>query len=65
MFKTHGFDDSEINKLEGVHPRRKNCTSSKLYKQAGNSIVVDILMAIFEQLIKSQILTFCPKGFII
>lgn len=27
-----GFDDSDIDKLEGVYPRRKNCTSSKLYK---------------------------------
>lgn len=29
-----GFDDSDIDKLEKIHPRRKNCTSSKLYKQA-------------------------------
>lgn len=45
-----GFDDSDINKLEEAHPRRKNCTSSKLYKQAGNSIVVDTLMAIIKVL---------------
>ena len=45
-----GFDDCDIDKLEGVHPRRKNCTSSKLYKQAGNSIVVDVLMAIIKAL---------------
>ena len=45
------IDDSDIDKLEGVHPRRKNCTSSKLYKQAGNSIVVNILMAIIKVLI--------------
>ncbi|PLA96612.1 DNA cytosine methyltransferase [Enterococcus faecalis] len=45
-----GFDDCDIDKLEGVHPRRKNCTSSKLYKQAGNSIVVNILMAIIKVL---------------
>lgn len=45
-----GFDDSDIDKLEEVHPRRKNCTSSKLYKQAGNSIVVDILMAIIKEI---------------
>lgn len=45
-----GFDDSDIDKLEEVHPRRKNCTSSKLYKQAGNSIVVDILMAIGKEI---------------
>ncbi|GAB7232610.1 hypothetical protein TOTSKI_15740 [Facklamia hominis] len=45
-----GFDDSDIDKLEEAHPRRKNCTSSKLYKQAGNSIVVDILMEIIKVL---------------
>ena len=45
-----GFDDSDIDKLEGVHPRRKNCTSSKLYKQAGNSIVVDVLMCIISSI---------------
>lgn len=45
-----GFDDRDIDKLEKVHPRRKNCTSSKLYKQAGNSIVVDVLMAIIKVL---------------
>lgn len=45
-----GFDDCDIDKLEEVHPRRKNCTSSKLYKQAGNSIVVDVLMAIIKAL---------------
>ena len=49
-----GFDDSDIDKLEEVHPRRKNCTSSKLYKQAGNSIVVDILMAILKLVLKSN-----------
>ena len=45
-----GFDDSDIDKLEEAHPRRKNCTSSKLYKQAGNSIVVDILMCIISSI---------------
>lgn len=27
-----GFDDSDIDKLEEAHPRRKNYISSKLYK---------------------------------
>ncbi|MCV3150539.1 DNA cytosine methyltransferase [Enterococcus faecalis] len=45
-----GFDDNDIDKLEEVHSRRKNCTSSKLYKQAGNSIVVDILMCIISSI---------------
>lgn len=50
-----GFDDSDIDKLEEVHPRRKNCTSSKLYKQAGNSIVVDILMAIIKEIHRMEV----------
>ncbi|BAO73572.1 DNA cytosine methyltransferase [Ureaplasma parvum] len=41
-----GFDDSDIDKLEEAHPRRKNYISSKLYKQTGNSIMVDILTCI-------------------
>ena len=44
------FDDSDIDKLEEVPSKRKNWTSSKLYKQAGNSIVVDVLMAIIKVL---------------
>ena len=50
-----GFDDSDIDKLEGVHPRRKNCTSSKLYKQAGNSIVVDVLIAIIKEIHRMEV----------
>ena len=49
--KLMGFDDSDIDKLKEVHPRRKNCTSSKLYKQADNSIVVDVLMAIVKDIL--------------
>ena len=50
-----GFDDCDIDKLEKVHPRRKNCTSSKLYKQAGNSIVVDVLMAIIKEIHRMEV----------
>ncbi|HGI3069379.1 TPA: DNA cytosine methyltransferase [Streptococcus agalactiae] len=50
-----GFDDSYIDKLEEVHPKRKNCTSSKLYKQAGNSIVVDVLMAIIKEILRMEV----------
>ena len=50
-----GFDDIDINKLEEAHPRRKNCTSSKLYKQAGNSIVVDVLMAIIKEIHRIEV----------
>lgn len=50
-----GFNDSDIDSLEEVHPRRKNCTSSKLYKQAGNSIVVDVLMAIIKEIYRMEV----------
>ncbi|HGD1900274.1 TPA: DNA cytosine methyltransferase [Streptococcus agalactiae] len=50
-----GFNDSDIDSLEEVHPRRKNCTSSKLYKQAGNSIVVDVLMAIIKEIHRMEV----------
>ena len=50
-----GFDDCDIDKLEEVHPRRKNCTSSKPYKQAGNSIVVDVLMAIIKEIHRMEV----------
>ena len=50
-----GFDDSDIDKLEEVHPKRKNCTSSKLYKQAGNSIVVDVLIAIIKEIHRMEV----------
>ncbi len=43
-----GFDDEDFNKAE------KACSNSQLYKQAGNSIVVNVLMAIFKEL-------FAPK----
>lgn len=49
-----GFNDLDIDKLEKAHPKRKGCTSSKLYKQAGNSIVVDVLMAILMEIVKLE-----------
>ena len=40
-----GFDDQDYYKAEKVN------TQSQLYKQAGNSIVVDVLMAIFKEML--------------
>lgn len=40
-----GFDDEDFEKAEKVN------SNTQLYKQAGNSIVVDVLEAIFKQLI--------------
>jgi DNA (cytosine-5)-methyltransferase 1 len=39
-----GFDDIDVENAAKV------CSNSQLYKQAGNSIVVDVLMAIFREL---------------
>ena len=41
-----GFDDESFDKAAKVN------SNTQLYKQAGNSIVVDVLMAIFEELFK-------------
>ena len=41
-----GFSDEDFHKAEAVN------SNSQLYKQAGNSIVVDVLEAIFKQLFK-------------
>ncbi len=40
-----GFSDEDFYKAKQV------VSKSQLYKQAGNSIVVDVLMAIFKQMI--------------
>jgi len=40
-----GFDDEDFCKAEAVN------SNSQLYKQAGNSIVVDVLEAILKELL--------------
>jgi twitching motility protein PilT len=49
-FRLMGFDDSDFDKLTNIFPRRKNCMSSILYKQAGNSIVVNVLEEIIKEI---------------
>ena len=39
-----GFDDEDFYKAEAVN------SNSQLYKQAGNSIVVDVIEKIYEEL---------------
>ena len=41
-----GFDEEDFEKLRTVYPKRKGMNSSILYKQAGNSIVVNVLEGI-------------------
>jgi len=43
-----GFDDEDFDKASKVN------SNSQLYKQAGNSIVVNVLMAIFNRLLKKE-----------
>ncbi|MFV9420977.1 DNA cytosine methyltransferase [Staphylococcus sp. Ze7] len=46
-----GFDDEDYYKVANEHITRKDTTNGTLYKQAGNSIVVQVLEAIFKQVI--------------
>lgn len=46
-YRLMGFTDEEFDKAEKVN------SSTQLYKQAGNSIVVDVLVEIFKELILS------------
>lgn len=46
-----GFDDDDFDRVACTHPTRGGCTNGTLYKQAGNSIVVDVLEAIFKVLL--------------
>lgn len=43
-FRLMGFDDTDFEKAEAVN------SNTQLYKQAGNSIVVDVLEALFVNL---------------
>ena len=47
-WKLMGFDKSDFDKASKV------CSNAQLYKQAGNSIVVNVLMAIFKELFKKR-----------
>lgn len=47
-FRLMGFDDESFHKAEAVN------SNSQLYKQAGNSIVVNVLEAIFRQMLDEQ-----------
>lgn len=42
-----GFKDEQFAKAESI------CSNSQLYKQAGNSIVVNIMEEIFENLLNT------------
>lgn len=42
-FRLMGFDDEDFDKLRTIYPQKKGKMSSILYKQVGNSIVVNVL----------------------
>lgn len=43
-YRLMGFDDEDFDRAKEVN------SDSQLYKQAGNSIVVNVLMAIFKEM---------------
>jgi DNA (cytosine-5)-methyltransferase 1 len=45
-FRLMGFDDEDFEKAEKV------CSNTQLYKQAGNSIVVDVLEHLFKEIME-------------
>ena len=47
-FRLMGVDDSDFNKLKGI-------SNSRLYKMAGNSIIVDVLVEIFRNLLIDKV----------
>lgn len=57
-----GFDDDDFNAALKEHPSREGFMNGTLYHQAGNSIVVDILEAIFEVIINEDYATDLISG---
>ena len=49
-FLLMGFDLEDFEKLRALYPKKEGQTSSILYRQAGNSIVVNVLEAILKEL---------------
>lgn len=43
-FRLMGFSDEDFSKVESIN------SNTQLYKQAGNSIVVDVIEEIYEQI---------------
>ncbi|TKI65291.1 DNA cytosine methyltransferase [Lysinibacillus mangiferihumi] len=49
-----GFDDADYEAALKEHPSKEGCRNGTLYHQAGNSIVVQVLEAIFELLLSGH-----------
>lgn len=54
VFRLSGFDDDDYYKLLEVFPSKPGKRNSVLYALGGNTIVVDVLMAIFKALLKGD-----------
>jgi len=52
-----GFDDEDFEAALKEHPSKEGCLNGTLYHQAGNSIVVQVLEAIFELLLSDDYAT--------
>lgn len=53
-FRLMGFTDDDFDKLREIYPEKENKASSILYKQAGNSIVVDVLEAVLKEIMEVE-----------
>lgn len=51
-FRLMGFSDDDFNKLWEVYKEKENKISSILYKQIGNSIVVNVLEEVLKEIVK-------------
>lgn len=49
-FLLMGFPESKFDKLKQMNEQHKYFTNSHLYRMSGNSIVVDVLVKIFEEI---------------
>jgi DNA (cytosine-5)-methyltransferase 1 len=53
-WKLMGFDDADFEAALKEHPSKENCLNGTLYHQAGNSIVVQVLEAVFELILENK-----------
>lgn len=50
-FRLMGFDDEDFRKLRKIYKEKENKKSSIIYKQVGNSVVVDVMKAVLKSII--------------
>ncbi|GAF66408.1 modification methylase [Bacillus sp. TS-2] len=55
VWRLMGFDDKDFNEMLKQFPTKPNKKNATLYALAGNSIVVEVLEAIFVELFKDQL----------